>query len=120
MISFPITWAVMGNRQTSVTWPENVGDTGMKGKVLEIRPPYEFLVSGEVDTQNPRHKVADDTVIQELSAGKHSAELIFWTRLLFPTLTFGNSRHLQPTLRCLKVFEAEAEARTGGKDTCFR
>ncbi len=111
-VSIPITWAVMMSRQSNVTWPRNARETGMKSKVLEIRPPYEYLGPDEIDAENPRHKLARDSVIQEHSVGVHSAEVIFWARLLYPTLTLVDNRHMLPRPKCLEVFEGQAA--TGG------
>jgi hypothetical protein len=111
-VSIPITWAVMMSRQSSVTWPRNARETGMKSKVLEIRPPYEYIGQDELDPENPRHKLARDSVIQEHSKGVHSAEVIYWARLLYPTLTLVDNRHMLPRPKSLEVFEGQAA--TGG------
>ena len=117
VVSFPITWAIMMSRQSSVTWPPKCSETGMKSKVLEIRPPYEFVPETEVNSDNPRHKPAKDSVIQELSSGKHSAEVIFWARLLHPTVRMVDRRHMMPRPKCLEVFEAQATASSETLDT---
>ena len=84
----------------------------MKSKFLGIRPPYEYIGPDEIDADNPRHKLARDSVIQEHFHGVHSGEVIFWARLLYPTLTLVDNRHMQPRPKCLEVFEGQAA--TGG------
>ena len=72
--------------------------------------PYDFVAETEVNSDNPRHKLAKDSAIQELSSGKHSAEVIFWARLLHPTVRMVDCRHMMPRPKCLEVFEAQATA----------
>ncbi len=77
----------------------------MKSKVLEIRPPYEYIGPDEIDAENPRHKLARDSVIQEHFHRVHSGEVTFWARLLYPTLTLVDKRHMQPRPKCPERFQ---------------
>ena len=49
--------------------------------------------------------------------GVHSAEVIYWARLLYPTLTIVDNRHMQPRPKSLEVFEAQASS--GGTRGCI-
>jgi hypothetical protein len=94
-----------------------MGEMGMSDKVLEVRPPYEFVPEHEISADNPRQKLADNRIMQAADRNMFGAELLWWCRLLFPTLPIGNSRHMMPRPRVFSLHEAEANETTD--KTCF-
>lgn len=94
--AFPITWAVQLMRQPCITVKENPAqDGGMKGKIVEIVPPNEFVQFPEPGT---RQKLGSSAINEQTKQNHYGGELLFWARLLFPTLDkkIAPSRTLLP------------------------
>ena len=96
-------------RPSSVTVNAN-SDTGMRNKILEIRPPWEWVAEPEPDT---RQRKADKAIAMAAADNEYGGETLFWARALFPILALSTSRHLAPPRpAAFKFLEEEAHEDT--------
>jgi hypothetical protein len=86
----PGTLLVM--RQTAVKLKSG-DDTGMAKKILEIRPPFEWVVQPEPDS---RQRQADRTLAAAVANNEFGGEVLYWARVLVPVLRLSKTRHMDP------------------------
>jgi len=83
--SFTVTWTIVLVSQGAISQDSKDMDCGVLDKVVELRPPFEFVA--EPDSGNPRQRAADHVLADAADAGELSAEMFWWTQRLFSTVT---------------------------------
>jgi hypothetical protein len=86
----PGTLLVM--RQTAVKLKSG-DDTGMAKKILEIRPPFDWVAQPEPDS---RQRQADRTLATAVANNEFGGEVLYWARALVPILRLSKTRHMDP------------------------
>jgi hypothetical protein len=86
----PGTLLVM--RQTAVKLKSG-DDTGMAKKILEIRPPFDWVVQPEPES---RQRQADRTLAAAVYNNEFGGEVLHWARVLAPILRLSKTRHMDP------------------------
>ena len=83
--TFPVTRKVLAQSNSGLEYSFSAED-GLKGKIVEIQPPWEFVAAEQHDATNARQRVADPSLSTKAYKGLFAQELFAWARALACTL----------------------------------
>ena len=113
--SFPITWAILVQSQASVCIAVGEADTGLQGKIVELKPPFEFVEESKHDPENARHRIADRAMGEDAVEGEFNTEVFAWARHMYRTLGVDVCGNRSIVPRPPSVIESETSALENGR-----
>ena len=107
--SFPITWKVLVQSNSELRYSMDPED-GLAGKIVEVRPPFEFVPKELHDPNNMRQRVAKPDLSVKALKGEFGQELVAWAIALAPSFATDicGGRVLSPQPRDLVTEAIEA------------
>ena len=110
-MSFGISWTIVIPSQSGTHFDPKTFDEGIIDKLVEYRPPNEFVAADEFDPTNHRHIVADVELAAQIDQGALSGELVFFARCFYPSLdaSICKGRNMNPLPPNCKSYQAELQ-----------
>ena len=117
-MSFSVTWAIVIQSQGAIKLREDETDVGVLDKVLELRPPFQFMSEAEMNPEDPRCRKADPALLDLCDRGGLGAELFFHAQCWYDLLSHDVCKHRTvyppPPNSVSYRKEAESVANTNG------
>ena len=91
--NFEVTWTILIQSQGSIKLQEGESDVGVLDKIIELRPPFLLVPEESLDTNEPRHRVADVALSDLCQKGGLNGEVLFHMQLWYDLLSRDVCKH---------------------------
>jgi hypothetical protein len=120
-ISFDVTWAIIIQSQGAIKLHEDESDIGVLDKIIEFRPPFQFLAKEALDELNPRHREADARLLDMCNSGMLNGEMLFHMQVWYSLLDRSICKHrgIAPIPPKSLEYRKEANTAAGTDEDAF-
>jgi hypothetical protein len=84
--------------QGAIALKDGETDCGVLDKIIDIRPPFQFVAESKFDESNPRQRKSDKKLLNQVDANELAGELLFHASCWYRTLndTICQNRNIEP------------------------
>jgi hypothetical protein len=121
--SFDVTWTIIIQSQGAIKLRDDENDTGVLDKIIEFRPPFQFVAADAMNESNPRHRKADAELVDLCDSSKLNGEMLFHMQVWYSLLDRSICKHrgIMPSPPKSLEFRMEANALAGtDEDAIFK